>query len=106
MIDRSHDLPLVRQAERLRLSRWSAGQSPEQITDAESYQNRGQGLLLDHVAQARNLLLRLASSLIIKAFRLRLGVASYFAHPLLYASGHFTGGPASFAHCILHGSHH
>jgi hypothetical protein len=48
-------------------ARCSTGQSSEQITDAESYQNRGQGLLLDHVAQARNLLLRLASRLVVNS---------------------------------------
>jgi hypothetical protein len=46
-------------------------EASQQITGCGCDEYRGNGLILDHVAEASNLLLRLAGGLIIQAFRLR-----------------------------------
>ena len=56
-------------------------------------------LILDHVAEARDLLLRLAGCLIIQRLGLRLRVASEFVHLLLHPTAHFAGGALEIRSC-------
>jgi hypothetical protein len=42
----------------------SGGQSPQQVTDAQGYQDSDNGLFLDHVAKPGGLLLRLVGGLV------------------------------------------
>src|SRR5262249_49769263 len=71
---------------------WSGGEASQQIADADGDQRRCDRLILDHVAEARDLLLRLAGGLVVKPLSLRLGVAGEFAHLLLHPAAHFAGG--------------
>src|ERR1700733_1755103 len=69
----------------------SGGKSPQQIADPDRDECRGDRLILDHVAEPRDLLLRLTCRLVIHALRLRLGVACEVTHFLLHAPAHFAG---------------
>src|SRR4029077_12455178 len=79
---------------------WSGGQASQQIADADGDQCRGDRLVLDHVAEARDLLLRLASGLVVQALRLCLGVAGELARLLLHPTAHLAGGTLEIAHAM------